>query len=60
MAFVNEKPSEEDKVKSGIRELTKKYYAQDHMKFSSSSDSYTKWTIDRERDLVFIYGINSS
>lgn len=58
MAFVNEKPSEEDKVKSGIRELTKKYYAQDHMKFSSSSDSYTKWTIDREREIWFSYMVS--
>jgi hypothetical protein len=49
MAFVNEKPSEEDKVKSGIRELKKKYYIQDHMEFDNTDDGFIKWTIDRER-----------
>lgn len=59
MAFVNEKPSEEDKVKSGIRELKKKYYAQDNMEFSSSSDdSFINWTIDKERDIWFSYMVS--
>lgn len=56
MAFVNEKVYEKEKIESGIKDLVKEYYEKDNMKSDSLSDEWIKWTIDRERDLVFLYG----
>jgi hypothetical protein len=53
MAFILEKPSEEDKANTTIRALKKKYYEMDNMRFTEDDAGNIKWMIDREREIWF-------